>query len=1166
MLIVILALALLLTWADREVATAQEATPTPEPSEETPAATPEPVIPDTIPEIDQQIALLESQIAELNAEADKLVSMSEQDRKKKIRAQVKSLKLQRRILERRRKQLEEGLSQAEAQVIRERYRERIRQIEARNAQRRRETIARYEAILARNPNSRIAPDVLWRLSYLYFEEAHANYLDAWDRYEGVMERLYSAGDTDAVMEEPRHDYSRTIELLNQLLRDHPVYEKKDNVLYLLAYCLQEQGDDDTALGVYQRIIDETPESSFVPEAYVRMGEIYFDRDQHEMAIERYQHVLSYERSKFYDKALYKMGWSYYKMNDYERAVKYFHQVLDFYAEAHRRGAGSEDMRQDAVDYIAISFTEAEGTDGARAAERFMQTLENREMGRQLLIKVGEVYDERTDYEAAREAYRAYLRNYPLVSDVPEVYHRIAVTYEKQALYEEAVAIYIEIGQNLGPDSQWAQANQDQVADVEAAAKLRQNSILSAATFYHEKAQQAGGAESHAFYLKAIEVYVMYVQNYPDTEGYYEAAYNLAECYMETKQYQLAAEMYYQVVQLKKDEEMWTEALFNHAKAYELQLELEGGLPNQGALEERTQVEQEGVDTTGQRKTLMIKPAPMSETTSKWIEALKLHVQGLPNSERSPIMLYKVGEVYYLHGDFENARLYFEQLFEQYPSNVVVQYAAHFYLETYKQREDWDQLRTAINRIPSTEHIDVSQLEQRRTGVTLKIAEQLMREATSATPVDKNKLQQAINEYLGAVQRNPSDPNAHLALYNVAVAYENHLLDLTRANENYVVLAQRYPQSKHAPDALWKAAFNYQVLVEFNKAIESYQTFARLYPDHENGGNALLNAADLLRESGRLGSALPLYQQFLQRYATEGAQASEIAFMVAQLYEKTGNPSAAAVAYEDYAKRGTDDAARMIEAYFRWGRIMESRGNWPEAEKRYHQTKAIFQKVHAEAPDLDTRYAAEAQFRVVERRYQEYKRLVYTGNSRRDAKVFKQKGEMAAQLKVLFEEVITFGNYYWATAALHMIGAVLDEYADSTLNAPPPSDLPPELQDEYMFKLEEAVYPFKNAAQEWYKRNLQKGIEERLINEWVVRSYLEVLKVEPGTVEPKFETPTSSESQAIARAALDEDLPEPPAPTPSPTVTPPAGEPTGGEQPPPAGGSSQLSWLGGEVAR
>jgi len=1142
------ALTLMVAMGSRYEAVAQDATPTPAPeSYDIPTD-----VPETLPAILERIAELQAKIKELTDKADGLVYQNEQDEKQRLRQQVKSLKMQVKILERRRDQLSNAVSEADIEAIREKYRAEMRAYEAEMTRIRRETIQRYEARLSRDPTARVAPDILWRLANLYFEEAHAEYLESWDSYEASMDQLYTRGDINAVPEEPRHNYARSVELLRTILRDFPDYPKKDNVLYLLAYCYQEQNDDDNALLVYGQLIKEAPQSNYVPESYVRMGEISFDRDQFDRAIERYQQVLNYKQSKFYDKALYKLGWSYYKLSNYEQAVYYFTAVLEYYKgrASRARGRGTaDDLRQESVDYIAISFTEAEGLEGGAAAVSFMDKIGDRELGRQILVKVGEVYDERTDYEAARNAYRAYIKEFPLAPEIPEVYQKIAVTYEKQAMFEEAVEVYTQIGEQLGADSAWAQANAKQAKAVQRAGKLRQSSILAAATFHHEKAQQTSGEEAQAHYQKAITNYLLYLESYAGAKGSYEAAFNLAECYMETRDYPKAAEWYQKVVDRKEDKELYQDSLFNNAKAWELQLEGEGGLPNKEALEERKK--QAAAAEGDQAKGVEIKATPLSETTRSWIAALELHVQLLPDSDKSPTMLYKIGEIYYLHREFDKAREYFDKVFVQYPNNQVVAFAAFYYLDTSKQDGDWPGFREALNRIPSGGAIPEEQKFAVLAGATFKIAEQMLRDATASDPADPQKVQAAINEFLQGVQQHPSDTNADAALLNVAVAYENHLRDLVSANDNYRRLATTYPQSKHAPTALLKAAYNYQVLVEFELATEAYEEFVRLFPDHKEAGNSLFNAAALREENGQYMQAVSLYQQYLGRYASE-TDAAQVSFTIGRLYEKISDTNGAMNAYTEYAKRGPDDAARMSEAYFRWGKLLEERGNYGEAEKRYLQSVAVFVKAKQVDPQTNAAFAAESQFRIADHYYQEYKAMVFTGNMQRDSQVLKTKAEMFKKLKVYYEEVVTFGNYKWATASLHMIGMINQEFSEALLTAPVPEDLDPEMQDEYVFKLEEIAFPIKNRALEAFKQNVQKGIDERLINDWIVQSYLQLKKLEPATVEPKFEVPDVAERPAFAMADLDGEIPAMPAPPTVPGTTPPA------TTPPTGGGGQQLA--------
>jgi len=1097
-------------------------------------------LPDTLPLVLEMIEKHKAEIAELEKKANALVSIYENDERERIRQQIQILERQISLLERRRKQLDDKNLEQDEMAIRQNYVERIKALKSQQAAKRREIIQRYEVRLQESAQTGVTTEILWRLANLYFEESYDQYTERWDAYDREVDVLMNQGRSDIIPEEPQVDYTKTTELLDRIIRTDPDYVRKDQVLYLMAYCLQEMNDDDRGLIYYDRIISETPDSNYVPESFVRMGEIYFNRDQFEKAIERYMHVLEFKESLFYDKALYKLGWCYYKLVNFEQAVHYFTEVLKFYSNKMIAGSKKgDDLLQESIDYIAISFTETGGSDGAAMALAFINQFQNDEISRQVLWKVGEVYDESTDYSAARQAYKAYEEKFPLAPDIPIVLSKLAHTYEKDSMFTEAANVYSRIAKTLGPDSTWAKANGDRPEVLDRAAALHQVAILQGATFSHEQAQRDNipPEESKALYNQAIEGYVEYLKNYPTSDGAFETAFYLAECYMNVGRYDQAATEYRKVVQMKdikdqlgkklteQQEKDYKDALFNTAKAYEYLVEAEGGLPNKQAISK----EGGGAQGEGEKKKVNIVPKRISKTARYWIQALEWHVKRLPESEHSPVMLYKIGEIFYLHGDFENARKYFRQIFDQYPKNDVAQYATYYHFETFRQKGQYDEMKEELASLPTEGPKPYTQEELAilKAGVTFKKAEQLMTEATANKKPDLPKVQEAIKQYYEGIAEHPNDEKADLALNNVAVAYENYLLDLHAANEALLRLAQNYPKSDLAGKSLLKAAYNYQVLGEFDLAIQTYESMVRGLPQNSEVGNALYNAAVLSEEARDYRRAAMYYQQYLTNHAPESDRA-EIAFSVARMYEEMGDQDAAARAYEEYASLGGDTAARMSEAYFRWGKINEQRGLSKQAEERYLQAVAIFNQARAGDSTLQAKYAAEAQFRLANRRYEYYRTINFTGNARKDANILKEKAQLFNDLKNAYQTVLSFGDYNWATAALHMLGMINQNFADMLLQAPMPSEMNEEQQEEYIYQLEEIAFPVKARALEAFKQNIEKGIKEHRVNEWITASYDELKKIEPDAVEPKIEMLSSTSAPAFAVTGINPKLPAAPA--------------------------------------
>jgi tetratricopeptide (TPR) repeat protein len=114
--------------------------------------------------------------------------------------------------------------------------------------------------------------------------------------------------------EPKTDYGRSIALYQKLLGDFPAYKLNDASWYLLGYCQEKQDDFKAARSAYESLIAAYPKSKFTIEAWVRLGEYYFDADPNTepdplpKAIIAYGKAIEDPKHPLFDKALYKLGW------------------------------------------------------------------------------------------------------------------------------------------------------------------------------------------------------------------------------------------------------------------------------------------------------------------------------------------------------------------------------------------------------------------------------------------------------------------------------------------------------------------------------------------------------------------------------------------------------------------------------------------------------------------------------------------------------------------------------------------------------------------------------------------------------------------------------------------------------------------------------------------
>jgi TolA-binding protein len=82
----------------------------------------------------------------------------------------------------------------------------------------------------------------------------------------------------------------------------------DQLLFIRAQALWDQGKKQEAARAYRDLIKNYPNSRYVPEAYLAFGEYYFDEGKIEKALMAYKKVIQYKGSKVYSYAMYKAGW------------------------------------------------------------------------------------------------------------------------------------------------------------------------------------------------------------------------------------------------------------------------------------------------------------------------------------------------------------------------------------------------------------------------------------------------------------------------------------------------------------------------------------------------------------------------------------------------------------------------------------------------------------------------------------------------------------------------------------------------------------------------------------------------------------------------------------------------------------------------------------------
>jgi len=327
-----------------------------------------------------------------------------------------------------------------------------------------------ERLLQTKPNAKVVDGILFRLADLYYYQEKDDYLNRMEQYDYELDRLAN-GEIQESPEEPVLECARSMNIYQRIIDEFPQSQLVDDAVYNKGFIYEEMRQGEEARRIYLHLISAYPESKYVPESYMRLGEYYFNPPQIDLAkaIGMYKKVIEYPNSLRYEEALYKLGWSYYRLSQYPEAISYFTTLVENIRTTRQYDPNSlgltADLGDEALEYVAISFIDFGGPVKAR---EYLKQLEDPDWGFNMLEKLGDVYhDEKEEYSNAIIAYRSLLDYAPSSLDAPLIHRKIVDCYEALNDDQEAYSVRQEIFSKYKAEGQWWKESEDDKAKLRA---------------------------------------------------------------------------------------------------------------------------------------------------------------------------------------------------------------------------------------------------------------------------------------------------------------------------------------------------------------------------------------------------------------------------------------------------------------------------------------------------------------------------------------------------------------------------------------------------------------------------------------------------------------------------------------------------------------------------
>jgi TolA-binding protein len=943
--------------------------------------------------------------------------------------------------------------------------------------RREQAIAQLTRFVEHEPErSSYMADALLRLAELRWEQARIDYLAAFEAWQHAPESSRSK-------EAPKPNIDVPLALYERILTQHREFDRYDLVLYMQAYALVEAGRTREALFAYRRIIDEFPESRFVPDAHMAFAEWHFGGSyDYKAALEEYEEVRKHPESELSDLALFKSAWCLWKLGKSQDAALRFRQVLDLsgsleHVTGERRRRLLE-LQDEALEYLIQVFTEDESNTAADL-HGFLSEIGGEKYANKVLRRLSRAFFDQARYERAVQAYSMLLESEADSPQAPEYQSQIAAAYAAQDDADGTIAALTQLAKAYKPGSTWATRQADPEVGKRAAL-MAERSVRVQAMRFHERGQKEKQPKD---FERAAALYQLHIDEFPDSVFNYEVGFYLGEIlFHRLGRYDDAGRAYLRAAKLRPAGELTRDALYNAIIAFEKVrvAELDTCKPESApAPKPEAPAPPQKPDTAQAPAPAAAAAAPASacretDTDRNFSEAIALYIQLYPKDPEVPGILFRQGRMYFERGIYDPAVRQFGQLLDSYPNSEYAASAGELVLESFNRAHDYSNIETWARKLKGAPAFQTADAQRKLDALILqsvfKAGESL---------AEKGEHDNAAQAYLKAAREFPKDERAPKAYVNAGLQYQL-AGSLEPAAEAYNELIAQHPGSNEGAIGAWNAAQMFEAIAQFRDAAHYYEAYAEFFPRGDKRADALYNAVVLRVAAGDYDEAAKAGQRYTEAFPRSDTT-DEVQFMVGRAHEAKQRWDAAAQVYREYARKGKN-ADRRIEANTRLGQVLQKRGDARGADRALKD--AVAAGKHNPAQLREGRYfAAQARFMQGDQVLAEFEQIEIGGDGGSLKKRLDQKSELLRKAAVIYGEVVEFQVAEWVTAALYKIGRSYELFAESLRSAPMPDGLNEAQQQAYRDQLAMFIVPIEERALEAYEGGYKKAVELHVFNHW-----------------------------------------------------------------------------------
>jgi TolA-binding protein len=771
-------------------------------------------------------------------------------------------------------------------------------------------------------------------------------------------------------------------------RDFRDYNNRDEVLFRMAFMIEEQATDDRlrnerdnrpvptqneknlrlqARRVYRELIKNYPNSRYIPNSFLSFAEYYFQEGEMNNALDFYRRVARFEESEVFGYAVYKMAWVFINLQQDREAVDEFVRVIQF-ADSHVDARIARPLARQARREIIGPFSRV--FPPTRAWNFFRRHGGDEHLN--MMERLAEHYYNQGMWNEATTAYRILMRENGQSHRLCFYQTRVAESSRRGQPKQTQVT---ELRQTVELMNTFLAGEHPAEAETECRQVVAQM-VMEVATNWHQEAvgtESSPGTNDEETMNMSSQLYSLAIEAFPDLdsinfEGWeadsrptqYRVSYWAAELLWKRNQWDQCGPAFDRVVALNPRGEYVRDAAYAAVLCYNNFYEAQQPDDRDTRADRRTRRRGRNRLSEEEQRQANLERLQRRDFTfleEGMLRAYTRYVCFISDSDELVRIKYRRARIYYVANQWEEAATLFREIAYEHSDSPLAPYAANQYMDCLNAISQLNQDRRLQCGNEMTESLEAflndrnlmrdgefrEQITQLQCGIMWKQADALGEAGEHRQAAD---LYARIYTDYREECREIGEHDLCEVLYNAAINYEadyriGPAIQIRRRLISDCGDDSQYARanggaSRWAKQALYQIGGNYHAIAAYTKAAEYYEDYARRYAGEEHAPDALRNATIFRLGLGEDQRAIGNSRLFERNYGRRQAfktQTATVVFSIGTIHMRNKNWRAGEKHYRSFLSRygrsaSTDETvqARTQLGYALWKRGGKSRGS------------------------------------------------------------------------------------------------------------------------------------------------------------------------------------------------------------------------------------------------